>query len=130
MKEMKAYEDMCLDDGYFSVSLSFRLKYTNIMDSCDSKCYSSLVAEYMTSLYRRDLTTTSGGNVSIKSADGRIWMTPTVSLHTAVHFYRELINVTSSQSKCVISRQQEKWLDPSSQPVSGRCISTCTHLKR
>ncbi|OAO17346.1 aldolase [Blastocystis sp. ATCC 50177/Nand II] len=31
----------------------------------------------MTSLYRRDLTTTSGGNVSIKSPDGRIWMTPT-----------------------------------------------------
>lgn len=36
------------------------------------------VANAMTALYNRELTTTSGGNVSVKDADGSVWMTPTV----------------------------------------------------
>lgn len=36
------------------------------------------VASAMTALYNRELTTTSGGNVSVKDEDGSVWMTPTV----------------------------------------------------
>ena len=70
----------------------FHLHFIGRMEGCESQYYSGLVAECMTSLYRRDLTTTSGGNVSIKSPDGRIWMTPTVGSLGAVDFDREWIS--------------------------------------
>ena len=38
----------------------------------------SQVTECMKMLYKRQLTTTSGGNVSVKDREGKIWVTPSV----------------------------------------------------
>ena len=36
-----------------------------------------LIVEFMNRIYRRKLTTTSGGNLSIRDSEGNIWITPT-----------------------------------------------------
>ena len=51
--------------------------------SLDMKRFSELphanqVCECMKLIYNRGLTTSSGGNVSVKDDDGFIWMTPSV----------------------------------------------------
>ncbi len=48
------------------------------MDDCNETNYAEEVANSMAFLYKRDLTTTSGGNISMKDEDGTIWMTPSV----------------------------------------------------
>lgn len=40
--------------------------------------YASQVATCIKLVYKRGLTSSTGGNVSIKDEDGSIWMTPSV----------------------------------------------------
>ena len=42
--------------------------------------YASQVATCIKLVYKRGLTSSTGGNVSIKDEDGSIWMTPSVQL--------------------------------------------------
>lgn len=50
------------------------------MDDCNEMNYAEEVANSMAFLYKRDLTTTSGGNISMKDENDTIWMTPSVRI--------------------------------------------------
>ena len=54
------------------------VKFSMFCSSWDLLPCNAKVASAMTALYNRELTTTSGGNVSVKDEDGSVWMTPTV----------------------------------------------------
>lgn len=77
------------------------------------------VAECMTLIYKRGLTTSSGGNVSLKDKEGYIWMSPAVNCFSLGVIHRELIKQMFKQLQFPKWILMEIHMDLRSQRVNG-----------
>ena len=97
-------------------------KRLQVMESSSSAWRSldppSQVVSCMTCLYKRQVTTTSGGNVPVKDGNGSIWVTPTVD-YMMDQSCRGSISAIFATIRFVASFQIAPFGDPTSRPVSG-----------
>ena len=99
------------------------------------------VSECMKLIYQRGLTTSSGGNVSVKDEENYIWMTPSVCLYMCYELWRinstihtvfiELTNrVLIREMSYLISFpkliRMVIFMDPLELQVNGKCILKCS----
>ena len=68
-----------------SLFSNYRARLSRIMENISCTHWNTMdpasqVTVCMKMLYKRQLTTTSGGNVSVKDEEGKIWVTPSVGI--------------------------------------------------
>lgn len=88
------------------------------MRFCEKDC-AQQVAECMTLIYKRGLTTSSGGNVSLKDEEGYIWMSPAVNGFSFGVIHRGLIKQMFKQLQFPKWIFMENHMDQKSLRVNG-----------